>query len=165
MLAERKEGIMSNIKYHSWLIVIVFVLWAVPQASAMHWDIIYPLCFDDILTVEKLPGIRLSCEVIDCCPGCPGPPYEIDWRIRLAGDPIESVILQFEDLSPDQAKRLSIKGNGKWLGPNRLQVGTGETILSGFISDPKARPPVAIPQVAMDQDRVRKIMEAMGKEP
>lgn len=102
---------MSNLKYRSWLIVIVFVLWAVPQASALHWDIIYPLCFDGILIVEKLPGIPPGCEVIDCCPGCPGPPYEIDWRIRLAGDPIESVILQFEDLSPDQAKRLSIKGN------------------------------------------------------
>ncbi len=154
---------MRQIKHMLCLVVSASILWTPSQASGARWDILYRFCFDEIIVIDEIPEwIPVGCEIVDCCPGCPGPP--IDWRIRFESGPVESMILQFENLLPDQAQKLGIKGNAKWLDGNRLQIGRGETILSGFSVDPKARPPVAVPSIAMDKDAIRQSIEAMDKD-
>jgi hypothetical protein len=77
--------------------------------------------------------IPVGCEIIDCCPGCPGLD-RIDWVIRVDGDPVEALILRFENLPPPIARRLRIEGEATWLKGDRLQIkGQGETIIRGFM--------------------------------
>ncbi len=126
-----------------------FVEWA-------RWDRYGRICFEDLIVVIeewKVGPIPVGCEVIDCCPGCPGPGF-IDWRIRFEGDPAESLVLQFENLSEEAARKVVIEGNARWAEGNRLVVGKGETILKGFPGD-MDRPPVALPQLSPNVDLIR----------
>jgi hypothetical protein len=111
---------------------------------------------------SEIPLIEVGCEIVDCCPGCPGPPFELDWRIRLSGSPVEAVVLWFTGLSPEASRRMEIKGNGRWLGLNQLRVGRGQTILRGFSVGPKGRAPVAVPKLLFDEAAVRKVTAQRG---
>lgn len=151
---------MKQQKLWYWLWVIITVLCTAVPASALHRVYITYLCLNKIIPGEIIRNefppdpivVPVGCEAIDCCPGCPGG-MPLDWRVSLSGDPIiEAITLQFEYLPPEANKKLNIKGNAKWLGNNRLRIGKGETILSGFIVDPKVRPAVAIPQVIAGKD-------------
>ncbi len=49
-------------------------------------------CFlPDPWIVEKPPFIPVGCEVVDCCPGCPGPPIDIRVLDPLSGAPVPGV--------------------------------------------------------------------------
>lgn len=44
------------------------------------------LCLEDFEHIGNIPAeiepfIPIGCDVIDCCPGCPGPPFQIDWIV------------------------------------------------------------------------------------
>jgi hypothetical protein len=115
-----------------------------------------------LLNDHAVPAILVGCEIVDCCPGCPGPPYEIDWRIRVSGPVLEAVNLWFPTLSPDAARRMNVEGNGRWLGLNRLRVDKGQTILRGFSVNPGVRAPVAVPQLVLDDAAVRMLTSQRG---
>lgn len=121
----------------------------------------YKFCFLDLVLIEeRIPPIIVGCEVVDCCPGCPGPP-PIDWRIRFTGRPFRSVDLKFENLSLEVMKGVKIKGEAKWMDENTLRVdGGGDVILSGFRADAKGRPPVAHPRIVADEKMMKEAMDA-----
>ncbi|HZI67004.1 MAG TPA: zinc-dependent metalloprotease family protein [Thermoanaerobaculia bacterium] len=102
------------------------------------------ICFGDFVRIPELVEIGpipVGCEIIDCCPGCPGP-GPIDWRILVAGDPIESAVLTFEGLPPERARAIGIEGDARWLEGGQLRIGKGEVILKGLPGDARDRPPV-----------------------
>lgn len=120
------------------------------------------VCVDLADTLEPPRSwIPVGCESVLCCPGCPD--AAIDWRIRVSGDPLESVLLQFENLPPEAARKLRIKGHARWEG-NALRVMPGETIVSGFRNDPRAAPAVATPRLFANKERLRQLREAADRE-
>lgn len=136
---------------------LAFILCAVLPVSAGRIDFSTVLCIDEIVNFQpERTWVPVGCEVIDCCPGCPGPP--IDWRIRLTGDLLENVVFRFENLPPEAARQLGIKGSGQWEG-NSLQVGRGETLVSGFKDDFGSGVPVAIPRLLINKQAIRKLQE------
>ena len=75
--------------------------------------------------------IVAGCEIIDCCPFCPG--LLFDWIIRVDGDPLSELVLRFENLPPWEAEKLRIKGDAEWLDGGRLRIfGTGQTAIYGL---------------------------------
>jgi hypothetical protein len=76
--------------------------------------------------------IPVGCEIIDCCPGCPGPAV-IDWHIRVDGTPVDALIVRFDNLPPSMRSALRIQGSARWLDAHRLQIpGRGDVVIRGF---------------------------------
>jgi hypothetical protein len=90
------------------------------------------------------PGrIPVGCEVIDCCPGCPGGPVEeIEWRIRLESPAGLSAGLRFSGLPGEPSKTLTVEGAGKWNADQTVTVERGQTTIRGFKLPVGQRPPV-----------------------
>jgi hypothetical protein len=108
-----------------------------PAPDCAKQNPIDPDCFEIPPFKEWIP---VGCEIVDCCPGCPGE-REIDWVIRVDGNPFESLVLQFEGLEEGAFERLRITGNASWLPDHRLEVrGPGEVGLSGFVASGKTAP-------------------------
>jgi hypothetical protein len=78
-------------------------------------------CYKQI--VGDMPWVPVGCEAFDCCPGCPGD--ILDWGIWVEGDPMDRVVLRFENLSPEVARSLKIEGNATWLDANHLEIRGG----------------------------------------
>jgi hypothetical protein len=93
--------------------------------------LIDPRCFEPPPMVE---WTLVGCEIVDCCPGCPGSAVEIDWVINYAGDPFETVVMRFEGLAPEVAARLRVEGDAVWdAEAQTLKVhGAGQVLLKGF---------------------------------
>jgi hypothetical protein len=96
--------------------------------------------------------VEVGCEIIDCCPGCPGDTV-IDWIIRVEGDPFLSVVLFFENLAPEVARGLKIEGNVKWLGGQRLEIlSKGVTTIRGLRADPNSMlPSMMSPRMSLER--------------
>jgi hypothetical protein len=142
-------------------LMLCAILYAVIPASAridFQWSVCIELA--DILEPERT-WIPVGCETTLCCPGCPVRP--IDWRIRVSGDQLDSVLLQFENLPPEVRRKLSIKGKARWEG-SALRVRPGETVLSGFKPDPRAVPAVATPRLFANKERLKRLLEAAERE-
>jgi hypothetical protein len=92
--------------------------------------LINPKCLG-ILLADWIP---VGCEIIDCCPECPGfGAMPIDWLVRVDGDPFDEIVLRFENLHPTMQERLRIEGKARWLGASRLEIqGRGEVAIRGF---------------------------------
>jgi len=107
---------------------------------------IYPICLEDLIVIE-IPPIIVGCEVIDCCPGCPGTP-PIDWRILVEG-PVQQLALRFENLA-DSPQTLRVEGPARWDQRATLMVGRGQTMLRGLPRATRARQVKVRPQVRFD---------------
>lgn len=141
----------------------VFLSLAVPASAG--FDRLFRLCPEDFVVFEPVREkiwIPVGCEAVDCCPGCPGQNL-IDWRIRYTGEMVERVSLQFEGLPPEAAGRLNVRGDARWQG-DMLEVGKGETIVSGFSPSAQAAPPVAIPRFAVNRDALKNMQDAADRE-
>ena len=68
-----------------------------------------------------------GCEIVDCCPGCPGI-FWVDWEIYVRGEALRSVIIRFEGLSAEALRRVEIAGNARWIGTGRLLVPAAQRI-------------------------------------
>ncbi|HWN11156.1 MAG TPA: hypothetical protein VNO50_18095 [Pyrinomonadaceae bacterium] len=138
--------------------LVIFVLFGGLPASAGRIGMQIEICIEKVVDLEpERSWIPVGCEVIDCCPACPGPP--IDWRIRVQGELLESVVLTFDNLPTELTKSLDIKGDAKWEG-NSLRVGQGETLISGFNGDSRDVPPVATPRLLVNKERVKRLAES-----
>jgi hypothetical protein len=136
------------------------VLWAAIPASA-RVDFSSGVCVEFADTLDPSLWMPVGCEIVDCCPGCPG--NVIDWRIRVTGDALESVLLQFENLPGEAARALNIKGRARWEGSS-LRVWKGETVVSGFKLSPRAAPAVAKPRLFGDKNGLKRLQETASRE-
>lgn len=140
-----------------WLLASALALVAVHPSVGQPYNSLARICFEEILIIEELdPGwVPVGCEVIDCCPGCPGPGW-LDWKIRFEGDPAVDLTLEWENLPDEQMKQLEVEGEAQWDGAN-LRVGRGETILKQMPGEWKGRPPVAIPRLSVQEGYAEKL--------
>lgn len=106
-------------------------------ASAQPWrrplvNYRYPICIERVDPFRELPPPRVpvGCEIIDCCPGCPGP-GPIDWEIRVRGHGIAGVSLRFQGLTSRELSALKLEGSVKRVG-DTLHVGVGDAVVRGF---------------------------------
>jgi hypothetical protein len=121
---------------------------------------VHCLSDNDSFELQQRVSIAVGCQLAECCPGCSG--NTIDWSINVSGEAIESVVLNFENLTPAAARKLTIKGNARWEG-NSLRVWKGRTVVSGFKHNPRSQPPVATPRVIANEEVVRRLREAGGR--
>ena len=94
-------------------------------------SVLDPQCFENIAIRGK--SVMVGCEIVDCCPHCPGD-FFIDWIIHVEGDPIKGLVLEFDGLPVETARRLKLK-NARWLkGRNLLLVEDARkpVIIKGF---------------------------------
>ncbi len=141
----------------SWVLAAALFLVAVQPALGRPYDIVGRICLEEIIIIEELdPGpVPVGCEVIDCCPGCPGPGW-LEWRILVEGDPLADLTLQWENFPAEEMKQVEIEGQAEWDGAN-LRVGAGKTILRQVRGEWKGRPPVAIPRLSANADYAKKL--------
>lgn len=121
---------------------LIVALSMAQPVSAANWTISANICIEQIVDFRPKP-IPVGCEIVDCCEGCPGPPFDLDWRIRFESVGIEAMVLEFENLDPAVAQELQIEGPGEWISENELKLGQGETLISGFPGEQEGMPAVA----------------------
>lgn len=124
--------------------------------------LVVDVCLLEIFEIEIEVPIVVGCEIIDCCPGCPGPDF-LEWRIRYGGTPVNSVALQFDGLNAEAARRLKISGNAKWRKKSQLVIGKGETVIRGFRTDRKSRPAVAYPRIEISKAEIKRLLRSAPK--
>lgn len=142
---------------------VAFFTAVLPASAGL--DRLIRFCPEDFVIFEPAREkiwIPVGCEAVDCCPGCPGPPI-IDWRIRYTGEFVERVSLTFEGLPPEAARGLNIRGEARWDG-NTLEVGKGETLISGFNPAGLGAAPVAVPRFAVNRQAMSALQAAADRE-
>jgi hypothetical protein len=129
------------------LLVFSAVLLLVPSSvMAIHWDFLFRFCPGDFVEIPPFPflediPIPVGCEVIDCCPGCPGPGI-IDWRINIDKTRFQGATLRFEGLTQKHLAQLQIKGDAKVTDKGEIALGSGEIRISGLPVEIDGRVPV-----------------------
>lgn len=112
------------------ILILLLLMTVVPDAAALHWDRVVGFCLDVELPREVWrEDIPVGCEIVDCCPGCPGPPM-IDWRIRVERG-MRGATLRFEGLDERQLSGLKVRGDAK-LSNGVFTLGEGEIVISGL---------------------------------
>lgn len=133
-------------RYIKSILFFTILFLASPAAHALHWDLKYiricPEKIVDITTLIKDIPIPVGCEVIDCCPGCPGPGF-IDWRIRIDKTIMQGATLRFEGLPRTSLGQLKISGPAKITEQGEIKLGAGEISISGLPAEINGRVPVA----------------------
>ena len=118
-------------------------------------------CIQDLPRAMFFPPIPVGCESIDCCPGCPGG-ETIAWRIRLGGEAVESMVLEFEGLATGSAARPTIEGEGRWVDERRLEIRPGVTLVRGLPRARGERAPVALPRIGRVRAGLELASDAAG---
>jgi hypothetical protein len=72
------------------------------------------------------PWVLSGCEIIDCCPECPGKSI-LDWEINVAGHPVKEFVLRFDGLDAATLRGIGIEGRAQWISADRLLV-TGDRV-------------------------------------
>ncbi|MDH5181081.1 MAG: hypothetical protein OEZ39_15300 [Gammaproteobacteria bacterium] len=137
-------------RFLRFLSVITLLACGLPTAHALHWDIVYRFCPRDIIEIPEIP-IPVGCEVVDCCPGCPGPGY-IDWRIFVDKTILQSATMRLQGLDQKSLGQLKISGAGKLNEKGEIIMGAGETVVSGLPEMFNGAVPVAYFKTQMIKD-------------
>lgn len=143
------------IRKYTFPIVLLMLLMASP-AQALHWDLAFRYCPIQIVDipklVEELP-VPVGCEIVDCCPGCPGP-GPIDWRIRIDPETLGGAELRFYGLDRGQLAKLKIEGDARLTDNGSFLLGTGDIAILGLPADRggKAAVGVIVPRALEDHD-------------
>ena len=146
-----------------------------PATEFRDWDGVDNHCVEAINSLEALdrrprgpipipgpdPGpLVIGCNLADCGPGTDGP-GPIDLRIALTGDLAENTILEFENMTVQEAARIGVRGNARHVkGTTRFEVRSGTTVLRGFRTNPELRPPVAIPHLNLNREALEAFKQA-----
>lgn len=134
-----------------------------PTAFGLSWNLFHKLCPEDAIELPELlveltedRPIPVGCEVVDCCPGCPGP-GPLDWKIRLDAQFLKGAELRFEGLGRKQLADLKMSGNVELTERGTLVLGGGEVSISGLPAEVDGRVPVAfftpLVQESFDMDQ------------
>jgi hypothetical protein len=148
---------MSYLKAYA---VLLALLVFSPVSHALHWNLFQRLCPQEMVEIppmiEDLP-IPVGCEVIDCCPGCPGPGF-IDWRIRIDENLLRGARLRIEGLSEKQLSELKLSGNARLDKQGVIQLGSGEIGIAGIPEQVNGQVPLAFisPQLRDDEATLKK---------
>lgn len=130
------------------------------------------VCIDriklDLPRLETRVPIVPGCEVIDCCPGCPGV-GELDWTIDVTGPDLGAVELRLDGFTAAETIALTTGEGIRREHPDRLLVATGTrgARISGVPMRGRGRPPVVWPVLVLDPERTQKLlaMHAPGDQP
>lgn len=145
------------------LAMIAFAYCMASPALAETWDLVFRPCLPPTVEIPEevfpqLSPIPVGCKVIDCCPGCPagGP---IDWQVRLSGDLVQSVELEFENISKEELQNIAIKGSVERIGTNRFRISRGTANLRGLPRPTTQQKAQAVPLMIFDQAIAKKLSE------
>ena len=132
------------------------------DARGGPWDHLVTFCIDDVRALPERIGqipIPLGCELIDCCPMCPGPTARVlDWRVQIAGQTLDSVAIEFEGLPDAESLRLDGDGHTTKVG---AVVGRRGATLYGLHTD--AEPvPVAFLRLNLDPEALAALQARGG---
>ena len=121
-------------------LIIAVVLTSITCLSQVK---IAKLCFDDFRipgTEYHLEKIPIGCEVIDCCPGCPGPGFVEQFKViyELKGTDIGFVELQIENYKGLKYENADVESGS-------VQLKQKSNVFSGI--DPLAKKPMVIAPV------------------
>ena len=102
------------------------------------------ICFDDLLLNPVLdPGrIPVGCEMIDCCPGCPGP---IDWKrfeVELSWDNEIFSSAQFK-VNVNESILSRLKSQGFEMNQQVMNIKKGKSNVTGFDAEPDQVPTIS----------------------
>jgi len=132
--------------------LVCVLLFASVPAHAAHWDKFFKLCLEEIqIPPEYVP---VGCEVVDCCPGCPGPPDWLDWRILVEKQFASGVEISLEGLDERALAGLKLRGNIKRDG-NRIFVGPGESFITGLPNAKRGNVAGAMVKIVPNAQQIR----------
>jgi hypothetical protein len=111
-------------------------------AGALNYAIVQRSCISAAIPLPpfKTIPIPIGCELVDCCPGCPGP-GPMEWRVTLDSKVATQAELRFEGLSKAQIGKLKLSGAAK-LDGQRILIGPGSARIGGIPHGP--RTPLAV---------------------
>jgi hypothetical protein len=131
-------------RYFKPLVLSAVLLLGPSSVMAIHWDLWFRFCPEEFIEIprflEEIP-IPVGCEVVDCCPGCPGPGI-IDWRINIDKTRFQGATLRFEGLDQKSVAQLVIKGDAKVNEKGEIALGSGEIRITGLPAEIDGRVPV-----------------------
>lgn len=113
-------------------------------ANSQYANIVKRGCLEPLIVIPiELPPIKVpvGCQVIDCCPGCPGPGL-LEWRILVDGILLSGAEVRFEGLNAEQVRALKVGGNAKIEG-NRVLLGRGRNTIRNLPDIRSGRAPMA----------------------
>lgn len=144
--------------------LVCLLLFANVPAQGAHWDKYFRLC-DEFIEIPP-EWVPVGCEVVDCCPGCPGPPEWIDWRILVEKQFARGVEIRLEGLDERAAAGLKFRGNVTRRG-DTLIVGPGESFVTGLPNARKGSVAVGAVKVLpnVEQIRARNVQDADAEAP
>jgi hypothetical protein len=132
---------------------------------ALNYKLVDRWCIEHLDRMPPFLGKRdpipVGCEIIDCCPGCPGG-GTLEWRIEVGKTVFEGAELRFEGLSPGTLQKLSISGGGK-LDGDRIVLRPGTTILKGLPRTASGKVPVASLTPILVKDASAKLVPLLSK--
>ena len=101
-------------------------------AAGFNYAIVQDACIGGAKHVPdfRIAPIPVGCELVDCCPGCPGP-GPIEWRVRFESKIGTSAELLFEGLSQEQVRTLKIRGSARRDG-ERILLHPGKARIGGI---------------------------------
>jgi hypothetical protein len=103
-------------------------------AGALNYGMLDRVCIGDVIVpppiLNKRVPIPIGCELVDCCPGCPGG-GTLEWRINIDARMLTGAELRFEGLSPAELKQLRVDGGAKRDG-DRILLGAGQSRIRGL---------------------------------
>lgn len=132
--------------------LVCLLLFAHAPAQAAHWDKYFRVC-DELITIPP-EWVPVGCEVVDCCPGCPGVLERIDWRILVEKQFARGVEIRLEGLDERAVAGLKFRGNVTRQG-NTLLVGPGESFITGLPNARKGSVTVGAVKVLPNVEQIR----------
>lgn len=143
---------------HSLAIILTLAANLAPSVDATPFALDVKICNIDVpveLPSKKFP---IGCEILDCCPGCPGPgPLEI--RLDFAAPTGSEARLSVGGVPEAALRALKLGGNAKWTDGGTLVLAPGESSIRGWPSDAK-QVPVFTPQVRFADTAIRGLATA-----
>jgi len=148
------------------LFVIAVGLWSSAIPSPAQPQVKY-VCIDMGLDDEFLeldiPRLVVGCAKVDCCPGCPGPPYKIEWEIRVAGELVAGA--EFRMVGADRQAERRLRLNGRPIRGGVIAVDPGRSALTGVEFDPAAAKVAIHPRIRLDRPALKRVLEKARRAP